>query len=70
MTRNALVVIYLAGAAAAVISLNANSGDGELAIAIWAVASAAFCAFISTCLIFASALIKNAVDARRGQQAR
>jgi len=32
-------VSYLAGAAIAVILLNANSGDGELAIVIWAVAS-------------------------------
>ncbi|HUC07309.1 MAG TPA: hypothetical protein VMR96_04400, partial [Solirubrobacterales bacterium] len=39
MSRIAFVVTYLAGAAAAVILLNANSGDGELAIAIWAVAS-------------------------------
>lgn len=40
MNRIAVVVTYLAGAAAAVILLNANSGNGELAIAIWAVASA------------------------------
>lgn len=39
MNRIALVATYLAGAAAAVILLNANSGDGELAIPIWAVAS-------------------------------
>jgi hypothetical protein len=112
MIRIAFVVTYLAGAAAAVILLNANSGDGELAIAIWAVASvllgwgtgqlgfaflallaipfaipfgypdqyqysepmpiwwsAMFCAFISVCLIFASALIKNVVEARRHQGA-
>lgn len=112
MTRIAFVVTYLVGAAAAVILLNANSGDGELAIAIWAVASlllglgtgqlgfallallaipfavpfgypdhyqysepmpiwwsAMFCAFVSACLIFASALIKNVVEACRHQQA-
>jgi len=39
MTRIAFIVVYLAGAAAAVILLNANTGDGELAIVIWAVAS-------------------------------
>jgi len=39
MTRIALVVTYLGSAAAAVILLDANSGEGELAIAIWAVAS-------------------------------
>lgn len=109
MTRFALTVTYLAGAAAAVILLNANSGNGELAIVIWAVASvllgwgtgqlgfaalaflaipfavpfgypdhyqysepmpiwwsAMFCALISSCLIIASALIKNVVDARIG----
>lgn len=37
MARVALVVTYLAGAAAAVILLNASSG--EVAIVIWAVAS-------------------------------
>jgi hypothetical protein len=111
MTRIAFVGAYLVGAAAAVILLNANSGDGELAIVIWAVASlllgwgtgqlgfaflvllaipfaipfgypdhyeysepmpiwwsAMFCALISACLIFASALIKNVVEARRHQQ--
>lgn len=31
--------------------------------------SAMFCAFISACLILASALIKNVVEARRHQQA-
>ncbi len=39
VTRVAFIVVYLAGAAAAVILLNANTGDGELAVAIWAVAS-------------------------------
>jgi hypothetical protein len=39
MTRIALILAYLAGAAAAVILLNANDGDAELAIVIWAVAS-------------------------------
>lgn len=39
MARIALVVSYLSGAAIAVILLNANSGDGELALVIWAVAS-------------------------------
>lgn len=39
MTRIAFIVIYLAGAAAAVVLLNANTGDGEWAVAIWAVAS-------------------------------
>jgi len=111
MTRNAFILTYLAGAAAAIILLNANTGDGELAVVIWAVASvllgwgtgrlgfallallaipfavpfgypdhyqyseplpiwwsAMFCAFISACLIFASALIKNVVEARRGQR--
>lgn len=105
MTRIALVVTYLAGAAAAVILLNANGGDGELAIVIWAAASvllgwgtgqlgfvffallaipftvpfgypdhyqdsepmpiwlsAMLYAFISACLIFAGALIKNVVE--------
>jgi hypothetical protein len=112
MARIALVLTYLAGAAAAIILLNANSGDGELAILIWAVASvllgwgtgqlgfallallaipfavpfgypdhyqysepmpiwwsAMFCAFISTCLIFASALMKSVVEDRRRQHA-
>jgi hypothetical protein len=107
MTRIAFVGAYLAGAAAAVILLNANSGDEELAIVIWAVASlllgwgtgqlgfaflallaipfaipfgypdhyqysepmpiwwsVMFCALISACLIFASALIRNVVKAR------
>ncbi len=35
----AFVMTYLAGAAAAVALLNANTGHGELAVAIWAVAS-------------------------------
>lgn len=39
MTRIAFIVVYLAGAAAAVILFNANTGDGELAVVIWAVAS-------------------------------
>jgi hypothetical protein len=39
MARLATVATYLAGAAAAVILFNANSGDEGLAIAIWAVAS-------------------------------
>jgi len=39
MIRIALIAAYLAGAAAAVILLNANGGDGELAIGIWTVAS-------------------------------
>ena len=39
MTRIAFIVVYLAGAAAAVILFNANTGAGELAIAIWAIAS-------------------------------
>ncbi len=112
MARIALILAYLAGAAVAVILLNANSGGGELAIVIWAGASvllgwgtgqlgfaflallaipfavpfgypdhyqysepmpiwwsAMFCALISTCLIFASALIKNVVEARRRRQA-
>jgi hypothetical protein len=103
---------YLAGVVAAVILLNANSGDTELALVIWAVASvllgwgtgqlgfallallaipfavpfgnpdhyqfseplpiwwaAMFYAPFSACLIFASALIKNVVDARRHRQA-
>jgi hypothetical protein len=110
--RIAFIVTYLAGAAAAVVLLNANSGNGELVIMIWAVASVLlgwgtrkldfaflallaipfavpfgypdhyqysepmpiwwstmFCAFISACLIFASALIKNLVEAHRHQQA-
>jgi hypothetical protein len=105
MTRIVFVVTYLAGAAAAVVLLNANSGDDELAILIWAVASVAvgwgtgqlsftflallaipfaipfgypdhyqysepmpiwwsamLGAVISTCLIFASALIKKVVE--------
>jgi hypothetical protein len=112
MTRIAFIVTYLAGAAGAVVLLNANSGNGELAIAIWAIASvllgwgtgqlgfaflaflaipfavpfgnpdhyqysepspiwwsAMACAFISACLIFASALIKSVVEARRHEQA-
>ena len=40
MTRIAFIVTYLAGTAAAIILLNASSGDGELAIAIWVIASA------------------------------
>jgi hypothetical protein len=39
MNRIAFVVIYLAGTATAVILLNANSGNGELVIAIWAIVS-------------------------------
>lgn len=39
MTRIALVVTYLAGAAVAVVLLNANTENGSLAVAIWAVAS-------------------------------
>jgi hypothetical protein len=39
VTRIALIVAYLAGAAAAVILINANSGDGKLALVIWTVAS-------------------------------
>lgn len=39
MARIAFIVIYLASAAAAVVLFNANLGHGELAIAIWAVAS-------------------------------
>ena len=39
MARIAFIVVYLASAAAAVVLLNANIGHGELAIAIWAVAS-------------------------------
>lgn len=39
MTRIAFIVAYLAAAAAAVVLLNANTGDGEWAVAIWAVAS-------------------------------
>ena len=39
MARIAFVLTYLAGAAAAVILLNANTGDGELAIVIWAITS-------------------------------
>jgi len=112
MIRIVFIATYLAGAAAAVILLNANRGDGEVAIVIWAVVSlllgwgtgrlrftflallaipfavpfgypdhyqyseplpiwwsAMFCAFISACLIFASALIRNVVGARGGRQA-
>jgi hypothetical protein len=108
MTRIAFVVTYLAGAAIAIVLLNANGGDSVLAIAIWAVASvllgwgtgqlgfalisllaipfavpfgypdhyqysepipiwwsAMLCALPSACLIFASALIKNVVEAQR-----
>lgn len=39
MPRIALIVTYLTGAAAAVILLDANSGDGGLAIVIWTLAS-------------------------------
>jgi hypothetical protein len=39
MARIAFIAVYLAGAAAAVILFNANTGSGELAIAIWAIAS-------------------------------
>lgn len=111
MTRIVLVVTYLAGTAAAVILLNANSGDSGWGIGIWAVASVSvgwgtgqlsfaflpllaipfavpfgypdhyqysepmpiwwsvmFGALISTCLIFASALIKNVFEDRRQRQ--
>jgi hypothetical protein len=39
VTRIAFILAYLAGAAAAVLFLDANTGDGEWAVAIWAVAS-------------------------------
>jgi hypothetical protein len=39
MARIAFVVLYLVGAALAVILFNANIGAGEWAIAIWAIAS-------------------------------
>lgn len=39
MTRIALIVTYLASVATAVILINANSGDGVLALVIWAAAS-------------------------------
>jgi hypothetical protein len=39
MTRIAFVVTYLAGAAVAVVLLNANTGHDLLAVVIWAVAS-------------------------------
>ena len=39
MARLAFTVTYLAGAAAAVLLLNANTGDTGLAIAIWAIVS-------------------------------
>jgi hypothetical protein len=39
MTRIAFIVVYLAGAAAAVVLLNANTGSGAWAIGIWAVTS-------------------------------
>jgi hypothetical protein len=39
VTRIAYIVAYLAGAAAAVVLLDANIGDGEWAVAIWAIAS-------------------------------
>jgi hypothetical protein len=39
MARLAFIATYLAGAAAAVILLNANIGAGELALAIWAIVS-------------------------------
>lgn len=40
MTRIAFIVTYLVGAATAVVLLNANTGDGELAIVIWVIVSA------------------------------
>jgi hypothetical protein len=39
MGRLFFIVVYAASAAAAVILFNANIGAGELAIAIWAIAS-------------------------------
>jgi hypothetical protein len=39
MTRIAFIVVYLAGAATAVVLLDANTGDDELAIGVWAIAS-------------------------------
>jgi hypothetical protein len=39
MARIVPVATYLAGTAAAIILLNANSGNGELAVVIWAGAS-------------------------------
>ncbi len=39
MARIAFLAIYLTGTATAVVLLNANTGAGELAIAIWAIAS-------------------------------
>lgn len=39
MDRIGFIVVYLAAATAAVILFNANSGAGELAIAVWAIAS-------------------------------
>jgi len=39
VTRIVYIVAYLAGVAAAVLLLDANTGDGEWAVAIWAVAS-------------------------------
>jgi hypothetical protein len=39
MSRLAFVATYLTGTAAAVILLNANISAGELALAIWAIAS-------------------------------
>ena len=39
MARTVLIVTYLAGAAGAVVLLDANNGNGELALVIWAVAS-------------------------------
>ena len=41
MVRLAFVVAYLAGAALAVVLLNANSGGEEVAVAVWAVVSVA-----------------------------
>jgi hypothetical protein len=40
MTRLAFVGTYLTAVAAAVVLLDANSGHGEMALVIWAVASA------------------------------
>jgi hypothetical protein len=111
MTRIALVVTYLAGAAVAVVLFDANSGDGKLALVIWAVASVLlgwgtgqlsfallallaipfavpfgypnnyqyseplpiwwgvmFCAFVSTGLIFLTALIRRIVEIHRRQR--
>jgi hypothetical protein len=39
MTRIVLVVTYLAATLAVVVLINANTGDGSLPLAIWAIAS-------------------------------